>query len=816
MRARAAFWLRWSWRDLRDRWLQVVAIALIIGVGSGFYSGLSATSIWRRTSYAASYQATGLYDLRIQLATGSYAEVATVQQALAAMPQPDRIAGSATRLTGAIQVDASTGRRTILVPATLVGTPVRPTGRPVGVVGATDGRTLRPGDEGRMVAVLDAHLARFYGLAATGHVTLSGGHRLRYVGQGVAPEYLVVLGPQQQQEPDNGYTIVYTSLGTAGTLLGHPGQTNDIALALAPHTPVAATEAAVRRALTHALPGIGFTITTKAHDPGRTLLLAGLHGGQRLYTIFAGLLLAGAAFGAFNLVVRIIESQRREIGVAMALGAPPSTIARRPLLLGAEVALLGIAMGLGVGLLVDQLIGRVLRRALPLPVWHTAFQLRPFVVGAGLGFAIPLLAIAYPVWRAVRVSPSEAIRTTPTAARSTRVSGWFRAIHLPGNSIVRMPLRNIVRSRRRTLATLAAIAATTTVLVALVGMVDSFHTTIEDARADISDAGVRRSIVTLSSFQLSGSPAVQAIAAAPGVEQASADVQVAGRLRHRDRSFDAVITLLDFAHGVWRPPIVSGRPVGARAGVVITTAAASDLHIGVGDVVSLRHPRRTTGTGYEMVTSRLPVLGITPLPTRQMVFLDARYAGLLHLQGVTDVVNVRSSAHVSPAKLQRTLFSLPGVASVQTPDDTVRAMDKELDEVLSVLRIVDAALVGLAALIAFNAASINFDERRREQATMFAFGLRPPVVMVLSVVESTVVGVVGALVGIGAGRILLSWMITSVMHDVVPDITITQALHGLSIGEVVALTAAAVTVAPLASYRRLSRMDVPSTLRVME
>ena len=72
-RSRAAVLrLRWSWRDLRARWLQVAAIALIIGIGSGTYSGLTSVSAWRRSSYDASYRALAMYDLRIQLAELEY------------------------------------------------------------------------------------------------------------------------------------------------------------------------------------------------------------------------------------------------------------------------------------------------------------------------------------------------------------------------------------------------------------------------------------------------------------------------------------------------------------------------------------------------------------------------------------------------------------------------------------------------------------------------------------------------------------------------------------------------------------------------
>ena len=41
---------------------------------------------------------------------------------------------------------------------------------------------------------------------------------------------------------------------------------------------------------------------------------------QKFFTIFALLILAGAAFAAFNLIGRIVEAQRREIGVGMSLG----------------------------------------------------------------------------------------------------------------------------------------------------------------------------------------------------------------------------------------------------------------------------------------------------------------------------------------------------------------------------------------------------------------------------------------------------------------------------------------------------------------
>ena len=63
--------VRWSWRDLRAHWAKVLAIALVIAIGTGGYTGLTSNANWRRTSFNLSYSTLAMYDVRVQLATGS-------------------------------------------------------------------------------------------------------------------------------------------------------------------------------------------------------------------------------------------------------------------------------------------------------------------------------------------------------------------------------------------------------------------------------------------------------------------------------------------------------------------------------------------------------------------------------------------------------------------------------------------------------------------------------------------------------------------------------------------------------------------------
>ena len=61
-----SMWLKWSWRDFRSRWVQVVVISLIIALGVGAYSGLTSTTKWRKATADNGYELLNMYDLRVQ------------------------------------------------------------------------------------------------------------------------------------------------------------------------------------------------------------------------------------------------------------------------------------------------------------------------------------------------------------------------------------------------------------------------------------------------------------------------------------------------------------------------------------------------------------------------------------------------------------------------------------------------------------------------------------------------------------------------------------------------------------------------------
>ena len=118
---------------------------------------------------------------------------------------------------------------------------------------------------------------------------------------------------------------------------------------------------------------------------------------------FGGLALLLAAVGLYGVVAHAVRARQTEIGLRMALGAAPSSIAR---LVFARVGLLiaaGLALGVGGSLWAARFVEALL------------FQLEPrdpvtFAGAAAVLVAVVVLAAWLPAHRAARLDPVRVLR----------------------------------------------------------------------------------------------------------------------------------------------------------------------------------------------------------------------------------------------------------------------------------------------------------------------------------------------------------------------------------------------------------------------
>ena len=122
-----------------------------------------------------------------------------------------------------------------------------------------------------------------------------------------------------------------------------------------------------------------------------------------LLVLFSACALLLASLGVYGVVSFTVVQRRREIGLRMALGATPGTVARAFLARGATMAALGIAIGLGAA--------AMLTRALEALLFGIA-RLDPVTYAAvgGLALLVTIVSTVAPALGAARVDPTEALR----------------------------------------------------------------------------------------------------------------------------------------------------------------------------------------------------------------------------------------------------------------------------------------------------------------------------------------------------------------------------------------------------------------------
>jgi putative ABC transport system permease protein len=800
--------LRWSWRDLKAHWAKVLAISVVIAIGTGGYAGLTSTTRWRQVSYDASYSQLAMYDLRVDLATGSLIDEGALYGALDRLEHRDWVVAAEERLIVPTQVDASTGGTTVLVRGEITGSDFSLGGPAVNGYYPFTGRILDESDAGEPTAMLERSFSKSYDLPATGTFAVSGDRRLSFVGQVTTPEYFAVAPEGEMFMTEATFAGVFTTLQTAQELAAAPGQVNNMVLTLA----AAADRGIVATELEAALDdlAVGTTVSTRDDNLSYTALTTDIDQDQAMFNALALLLIAGAVGAAFNLIHRLAEQQRREIGIGMALGVRPGLLAVRPLLVSAQIALLGVTFGVVVGSLIGGAMGSVFEEFIPLPVWDTSFQTAVFARVALVGFLVPFVATSIPVWRAVRVAPIEAIKPSYLKSRGPR-----RRRRSSRNTFRHMPLRNLARAPRRTALTMLGIGAALTVLVGFLGIMDSVFDAVDTAEAEARWVNPERISVALDGFYPVDSPVIEAIDGADSVGRIETTLRLTGRLKG-DIEIDTSIDIADFQGGLSRPSVTEGAlPDGD--GILLSEKAAADLGVGVGESVTLRHPQRQGMTSFSFVDSEVKVVGTHPHPIRGFSYMSISSASTMGLAGITNSVSILpTDAAVTTTDVQKELFAVDAVASVQSVTAVTEAVRDAFEQLLGIVQVMVVFVLLLALLIAFNAAAINLDARAREHATMFAFGVRLRTAMRIAMTESFMVAVVATIIGIGGGLAMVWWMTQRLLPETLPDFALKVAISQSTLGLVVVMGVLAVTLAPLLTIRRLRRMDLPGTLRFVE
>ena len=630
-------------------------------------------------------------------------------------------------------------------------------------------------------------------------------HDIRIVGLAASPEYMFPVRSKNEIPDLAGFTILFMPQHEVERLFGRTNEITDVAVSVSKGSDVDQVMGQVANVLE---PYHVVAKTPRADQPSHFSLSEEIDQNRVMASIMPALILVISVLSLAIALARLVQSQRGQIGLAKALGYTDRQILLHYLLFSVIIALVGSILGFAVGHLLS--IGITAEYTSMLGVPYLTSHAYPDVIIAAIVMSTLACVVAglVPAWSSARMTPARAMHPDPNLSLrggkkplAERLLGPL----MPKSFVLRVPLRNVFRAKRRSIYTVVGIAFAVLLTLATSAFFDSIQYLIDEQFPMTERWGVS------AFFEGRVSTAqVRDTERWTGVERVQSALVLPASLSANGISHEGAITAMhpeaDF-HGF---EIVEGSTPAetARAGgLVVPRGLAEKLRVDVGDRIFVKTPYKgeRVAVPVQSISEEsfgLPVftgidrgaeLAGSAQPTYNALYLDveARYAG----------------------EVKERLFDIPGAAQVLVRDSLIsmfRDMMSFLNYFLGVILVFGFAM---AFVVIYNTFTANVIERTREIATMRTIGEDGRHLAIMVTIENLLLAVVGIPLGIWLGLLTARQVLAAMSSE--------QYSLGVVIEPATAIwvALAAVVVLLLSEIppiRRISRLDLAEATKVME
>jgi putative ABC transport system permease protein len=511
--------------------------------------------------------------------------------------------------------------------------------------------------------------------------------------------------------------------------------------------------------------------------------------GEHPHAAIMGLLLLSmASFGIFvlvlsgvlvvNLLLALMASEVRQIGVMKAVGGTRRQIARiyfaQTLLLGAA----SVALGLPAGIIGGRILCRTMSTLLNFDITSFAVPLWVFLLVAAVGFAAPLLAAAYPVLKGAGIPVREALADFGVTYALGGGAIERTIIRLGQKRLpLQYALRNCGRRRMRLLLTLGTLAtaglffmSALNVRTSMIRTLDALFATrkfdlqvglgtmypMEKIRRATSSVPaivrVEGWLATEGSLPERGEAAASNVVAPHGNTSGAAAIHGqtgagsgSGGSLHGAGALGAKrFTMLAIPAGtdMIQPDLIAGRnlqPGDVDAMLVNHTLAAANPQIKVGETINVQMAAGSVAWHIVGITREpfSPAMAYVPLA----FFENAGHAGMASTLRL--VLDKHDPASIAAAKSALdSALEREGVRALNAASkaDARFGFDEHMLMIYVFLIITSAILAGVGGLGLATTMSLNVLERRREMGVLRVLGASPRRVWSIVVIEGMLVG----------------------------------------------------------------------------
>ncbi|WHH57444.1 FtsX-like permease family protein [Petroclostridium sp. X23] len=595
------------------------------------------------------------------------------------------------------------------------------------------------------VCLVDQKFAEFYKLergdSISAIINLKT-HELKVDGIVASPEFIYAMKSTASVSPSaEDFGVIYVKESAARSILGYGDAYNQLHVTFQQDM----DHGKLIDEIEDILAPYGFIRGTERKDQLSYVFVDNeINELEEIAVMFPMLFLSVAAMIIYIMQRRIISNQRTLIGVMKAFGYTNRRILWHYILYSVLIGLAGAVPAVFTGLLVGRVMTGLYNKIFNIPVMHITIYWDILFIGIGLSMGFCLVAGYHSAKRVLKIHPAQAMRSeVPRAGKRI----FLERIKWLWNGITfgwKMSIRNIFRSRQRTMLTIFGISCTIMFFMISLFFMDCVNYIFAKHFFEFQTQDYKVVFAQPASYY-----DAHELKNIEGIKKSEPLLEVPIELKNGWRKEETtLIGVVDhnfFYHLIDVQRESMDMP---ESGLVVSHGMADKLSIKPGDMVTIKT--------YEGTTKEkdVKVVGLTKQYISFNCFMNIEALGDLMGEGKFATHALIKIDPGMGSKVVKELFKIPGIETVEGRLAAYEGFMEFLDllYVFVGLMITFGAIMGFA--IIFNTTVINIMERRRELASLKVLGYTHREIESTIFRENMLLGFVALPIGTVLGR----WM----------------------------------------------------------
>lgn len=473
-----------------------------------------------------------------------------------------------------------------------------------------------------------------------------------------------------------------------------------------------------------------------------------------------------AALVCLTTMTRMVNEERSEIGCLRALGYSRLQCASKYLIYSALASAIGSILGIVIGMAVfPPLVYGMWNMMYVLPEIHNDVPWNLAIISTGVFFAMMLGTTWFACQSDMKEVPAMLMRPkAPKLGKNT----LLERIPIIWNHLTftwKVTARNIFRYKKRFIMTVVGVAGCSALMVTGFGVRDSISGMVDRQFTEVLnydgfallDKGLTEEEATSVADDILNIKGVSqvdlgrkytAYTYANDIKSTTVNIEVF------ENSEEAEALYLLNTMGTHKNLELT------NDGVIISQKLSENLGLEVGDAMEVENPDGDKAS--------FKVTGITEMYIYHYVMMTEQcYKNTFGEECTNYSVYITTSEDADVDYVEETLVSVHNVDSFELYNDTLENFQKTVTSLNAVVWALIISSMLLAFVVLGNLINVNISERQREIATLKVLGFRKKEVCSYIYKENNILTMIGALVGLPAGKILHYTIMHSVEMDYV-------------------------------------------------